>query len=134
MPEITIERLLIAPSTSPSSIAFAVPIACDAEPRPTPLAIGSFMRNSLYTKSARMFPRTPTIIYLDVKSMTNQPWFTRTCYISYNESSDWTNEVLHGTPRPYNRQLSMLSLWHSFLQVEPTSVHSYHSVDRIGNE
>lgn len=76
----------------------------------------------------------PTIIYLDVKSMTNQPWFTRTCYISYNESSDWTNEVLHGTPRPYNRQLSMLSLWHSFLQVEPTSVHSYHSVDRIGNE
>ena len=26
--------------------------------------------------------------------MTSQSWFTRTCYLSYNESSDWTN----GTP------------------------------------
>ena len=73
MPEITIERLLIAPSTSPSSIAFAVPIACDAEPRPTPLAIGSFMRNSLYTKSARMFPRTPVIIITATVTETYPP-------------------------------------------------------------
>ena len=44
------------------------------------------------------------------KSMTSQPWFTRTCYLSYNESSDWTNVHHLGTTRPYMRQLSMLSL------------------------
>lgn len=25
-----------------------------------------------------------TIIYLSYKSMTSQPWFTRTCYLSHN--------------------------------------------------
>lgn len=42
----------------------------------------------------------PTIINLDVKSTANQLWFTRTCYISYNGSSDWINDFLLGTPRP----------------------------------
>lgn len=52
--------------------------------------------------------------------MTDQPWFTRTCYLSYNGSSDWTDENLLGTPRPYLRLSSMLSLQRSILQVEPT--------------
>lgn len=43
---------------------------------------------------------SPTIIKLVVKSMTSQPWFTRTCYLSYNESSDWNNVHHLGTPRP----------------------------------
>ena len=34
------------------------------------------------------------------KSMTSQPWFTRTCYLGYNESSDWTNVSHLGMPRP----------------------------------
>ena len=41
-----------------------------------------------------------TIIDLVVKSMTNQPCISRTCYISYNGSSDWTNAHLLGTPSP----------------------------------
>ena len=43
-------------------------------------------------------------------TMTSQPWFTRTCYLGYNESSDWTNVSLLGASGPYIRQLSMLSL------------------------
>lgn len=48
---------------------------------------------------------SPTIIKLVVKSMTNQPWFTRTGYLSYNESSDWNNVHNLGSPRPSERQL-----------------------------
>ena len=40
IPDTAIERLLIAPSTSPSSIALAVPIACEDVPIAIPLAIG----------------------------------------------------------------------------------------------
>ena len=40
-PATTIDRPLIAPSTSPSSMALAVPSACAAEPMPTPFAMGS---------------------------------------------------------------------------------------------
>lgn len=40
-PDTTIDRLLIAPSISPISIALEVPIAWDAVPIAIPLAIGS---------------------------------------------------------------------------------------------
>ena len=40
-PATTIDRPLIAPSTSPSSMALAVPSACAAEPMLTPFAMGS---------------------------------------------------------------------------------------------
>ena len=43
-PATTMDRLLIAPSTSPISSALAVPSACAAEPMLTPLAMGSVMR------------------------------------------------------------------------------------------
>lgn len=46
------DRLLIAPSTSPISSALAVPSACAAEPMLTPLAMGSVMRKSLHTETA----------------------------------------------------------------------------------
>ena len=36
----------MAPSTSPISIAFAVPMACAAEPIVNPLAIGSYIGNT----------------------------------------------------------------------------------------
>ena len=42
-PATAIERLLIAPSTGPISIAFAVPIAWAEVPRASPFAIGSFI-------------------------------------------------------------------------------------------
>ena len=41
IPDTTMERLLIAPSISPSSIALAVPMAWDEVPSASPLAIGS---------------------------------------------------------------------------------------------
>ena len=40
-PDTAMERLLIAPSISPISIALEVPIAWDAVPIAIPLAIGS---------------------------------------------------------------------------------------------
>ena len=40
-PATAIDKELIAPSTSPSSIAFAVPIAWAAVPRARPFEIGS---------------------------------------------------------------------------------------------
>ena len=40
-PDTTMDKLLIAPSISPSSIALEVPIAWEAVPMAIPLAIGS---------------------------------------------------------------------------------------------
>ena len=56
------DKLLIAPSVSPISIAFVVPIACEAVPIATPFAIGSVILNSLHTPSAITFPMTPVTI------------------------------------------------------------------------
>ena len=58
-PDTAMERLLIAPSISPISIALAVPIAWDAEPIPIPFATGSVIWNNLQIYSANMFPITP---------------------------------------------------------------------------
>ena len=58
-PETTMARLLMAPSSSPHSIARAVPIAWDAAPIPSPFAIGSVMRNILQTRSPETFPKMP---------------------------------------------------------------------------
>ena len=56
MPATAIERLLIAPSISPISIAFAVTMAWDAEPMASPFAIGSVILNILHIKSASILP------------------------------------------------------------------------------
>ncbi len=56
------DRLLIAPSVSPISIALVVPIACEEVPIATPFAIGSVILNSLHTLSAMTFPITPVTI------------------------------------------------------------------------
>ena len=58
-PDTAIERLLMAPCTSPSSNAFAVPTACEAVPRESPTAIGSLIPNSLHIYSPMIFPNTP---------------------------------------------------------------------------
>ena len=42
-PETAIDRLLIAPSVSPYSNAFDVPIACEAVPKAMPFATGSLI-------------------------------------------------------------------------------------------
>ena len=60
-PATAIESELMAPSTSPSSIAFAVPIAWAAVPRANPLEIGSFILKILQINSPNIFPRTPVI-------------------------------------------------------------------------
>ena len=59
MPLTTIERLLVAPSTEPISMALAVPMAWDALPKAMPLAMGSSMRRSFRNFSAKMLPNTP---------------------------------------------------------------------------
>ena len=63
------------------------------------------------------------------KSTASQLWFTRTCYLSYNESSNWTDGSFLGTTRPSFRLSSMLSLQRSFLQVEPPQASSRHQTD-----
>ncbi len=59
MPATATERLLTAPSSSPSSKARAVPMAWEAVPMPTPRATGSVMRKSLQTAVAVRFPVMP---------------------------------------------------------------------------
>ena len=64
------DRPLIAPSTSPISMAFAVPSACAAEPMATPLAIGSVMRNRRQTATAMTLPRMPVMMIMATVSVT----------------------------------------------------------------
>ena len=45
-PATAMERLLMAPSTSPSSSAFEVPMACAEVPSASPFAIGSRIFNT----------------------------------------------------------------------------------------
>ena len=59
IPLTTIERPLVAPSMVPISIAFAVPIACEALPIAIPFAMGSSILRSDKNFSAKMLPNTP---------------------------------------------------------------------------
>lgn len=59
MPAVTMDRLLMAPSISPSSIALAVPSAWDEVPMAIPLAMGCVMRNSRRMSYAIVLPRMP---------------------------------------------------------------------------
>ena len=72
-PDTTMERLLIAPSTSPISIAFAVPMACDDEPNAMPTATGSVILNILNTNLPITFPRIPVIIITTTVRFTKPP-------------------------------------------------------------
>ena len=56
IPHTTIDRLLMAPSTGPISMALAVPTACELAPMAMPLAIGSSTLKILSTKSAGHCP------------------------------------------------------------------------------
>ena len=58
-PATATERLLMAPSISPISIAFAVPMTCEAVPIATPFAMGCSMPASLQILSPAMLPKSP---------------------------------------------------------------------------
>ena len=73
IPAITIERLLIAPSISPISIAFAVPMAWEDVPRAIPFATGFVILNILQTASPHMLPRTPVMIITATVIVTYPP-------------------------------------------------------------
>ena len=62
IPQTTMERLLMEPSTGPSSMALAVPMACEAEPRAIPRAMGSVICNHFNHFSAIMLPKTPVMM------------------------------------------------------------------------
>ena len=49
----------MAPSISPISIAFAVPMACDEAPSASPFDIGSVILNILLKNSKSIFQSTP---------------------------------------------------------------------------
>ena len=51
------DKELMAPSVSPISSAFEVPMACAEEPSPMPSAIGFFLYKILYIISAVTFPK-----------------------------------------------------------------------------
>ena len=62
MPETTMDSELIAPSTSPISMALEVPMACEAVPIAIPLAILLRMANSYSAASHMILPNTPVMI------------------------------------------------------------------------
>ena len=62
VPDIPIDNPLIAPSTSPISMAFVVPSACDAVPRAIPLAIGCLIPPILNTSGDIIAPNIPVQI------------------------------------------------------------------------
>ena len=62
IPEITIDKALIAPSISPISKAFEVPTAWLDIPIPIPFATGCFILKHLHTAGARTFPTIPVTI------------------------------------------------------------------------
>ena len=61
-PASAIARLLMAPSISPISNAFAVPIAWEAEPMATPAANGSVIFKTLHSHRAVRLPVMPVRI------------------------------------------------------------------------
>ena len=67
------ERLLIAPSTSPISIAFEVPIAWEEVPIATPFAIGWEILNILHINSANMLPNIPVTIIATIVIVITPP-------------------------------------------------------------
>ena len=65
MPATATERLLIAPSISPISIAFDVPMTCVAVPMAIPLAMGCFIRSMRHMSSPAILPMSPVNIIAD---------------------------------------------------------------------
>ena len=61
-PATAMDKLLIAPSISPISMAFVVPIAWELVPSAKPLAIGVLIRKNLQMNSPTIFPKIPVII------------------------------------------------------------------------
>ena len=59
IPQMTIERLLMDPSTAPISIALEVPTAWEAAPMAIPFAIGSSIFIIRRKPSANILPSTP---------------------------------------------------------------------------
>ena len=66
------DKLLIAPSTSPSSIAFVVPIAWELVPSARPLDIACLIRKHLQINSPIIFPKIPVMI-MDVAVIATYP-------------------------------------------------------------
>ena len=62
IPEITMDKPLIAPSTSPNCMARAVPIAWEDVPIAIPFATGCVMPVTLQMISQKIFQRTPVRI------------------------------------------------------------------------
>ena len=61
-PDTAMARLLMAPSISPISMAFVVPMAWEAEPMAIPFATGSVMWKRRQTVSAMMLPMIHVMI------------------------------------------------------------------------
>ena len=72
-PDTAMERLLIAPSISPISIALAVPMACEALPIAIPRAIGSVIRKWRQINGAIILPRIPVRIITATVNVTYPP-------------------------------------------------------------
>lgn len=73
MPDTISEKLLAAPSVSPDSIAFAVPMAWAAVPMQTPFAILCVRRHLRMTKSETMLPYMPVKMMIGDAIPTSPP-------------------------------------------------------------
>lgn len=78
IPAIPMDSPLIAPSTSPISIALDVPIAWDAVPKAAPTATESVILHSRRTKGPSIFPVIPVNTITETVRAGNPPIFRET--------------------------------------------------------
>ena len=73
IPVTAIARLLMAPSISPISMAFAVPIAWEDAPNARPFETGSVIRNIFHISSLNILPKTPVMMITATVIVTYPP-------------------------------------------------------------
>lgn len=127
------DKLLIAPSIFPISIAFAVPIACEAVPIAIPFAIGSWILNNLHTFSAIIFPVIPVIITIGTVRLSNPPnsfdipiaiaavtdFGSKVIYITWENENMIQNSktliILVNTPEIIPKMIALIFFFNNFI-------------------